>query len=400
MKLKSGRTYWQAANTAFGAQPHLERNVVCEIAVVGGGILGALLAYQLSAHGLSVVLLDKRPVGAGSTSASTALLLYELDIHLADLRKQIGMRKAARVYALSLRSIGTLRRLTKELGLGQSFRKKKSLYVGFRKQDVPTLKAEHKIRQRQGLRCKLLNRSELAARFGLDAHAAILSQQAAEVDPYRLTQVLLERATKRGVRIFDRTEVLKIVEGRQGSVLETKGHTIRARWVVMATGYESQRFIRKKVVKLKSSYVIVSQPIPNLRKHWLYDHLLWETERPYLYVRTTRDNRLVVGGEDEETVNDKKRDALIPRKSSRLRARFRSLFPTIPFDTAFAWAGTFGETTDGMGYIGVPTGWKDTQFVLGFGGNGITFGAAAAELITAQLLGRPSPDAKLFSFQR
>ncbi len=400
MKLKSGRTFWPTVNPGRGTYAPLHQDLVCDVAIVGGGVIGALLAYHLSAEGFSIVLVDKRRLGGGSTSASTALLLYELDVHLTDLVQLLGPRAATRVYELSLRSIDTLRRLTTKLGIGDCYRRKKSLYVGFRPRDVETLEAEYRARKRRGVRCELLTRATLKRRFGLEAHAAILSHQAAEVDPYRLTRALLQKSAARGVRCFERTEVLRHRESRDESTLETARHTIRARRVVMATGYESQSYLRKKVVTLKSSYVIVSAPMPELRAHWLWEHLFWETARPYLYVRTTQDGRVVVGGEDVATPDERRRDALLPTKSRRLKARFRALFPTLPFRIAFAWAGTFGETRDGMGYVGVPAGWKRTQFVLGFGGNGITFGVTAAEIVAARLLRRPHAVGRVFAFDR
>lgn len=272
--------------------------------------------------------------------------------------------------------------------------------MSFREGEVQELRHEQNARARLGFRCNFLDRATLVAKFGLEGCAAILSHDAAEVDPYRLTRALLEKAASRGVRIFERTHVRRIGESAGGSVLETAGHHIRARRVVMATGYESQRHVARKVVALRSSYVVVSEPIPGLADHWLFEHLLWETARPYVYVRTTADHRLMVGGEDAALTGAHGRDARVPMKSKRLQARFSKLFPALRFRPAYEWAGTFGETPDGMGYVGVPRGWKETTFVLAYGGNGITFGATAAELVVAKLMGRPRRDERLFSFDR
>jgi len=43
----------------------------CDVAILGGGITGALAAYHLTREGLHTVMLDRRPVGGGSTTAST-----------------------------------------------------------------------------------------------------------------------------------------------------------------------------------------------------------------------------------------------------------------------------------------------------------------------------------------
>jgi glycine/D-amino acid oxidase-like deaminating enzyme len=72
-------------NGLLADHPSLKHDKSCEVAVIGGGITGTLVAYQLVQEGVETVLVDKRDVGAGSTAASTALLLYEIDTELHEL---------------------------------------------------------------------------------------------------------------------------------------------------------------------------------------------------------------------------------------------------------------------------------------------------------------------------
>lgn len=79
MDLVSPRPFWPLKNGLLSVYPSLKNNATCDVAVLGGGITGAFAAEALTAAGLDVVVLDKRDVGTGSTSASTALLQYKLD---------------------------------------------------------------------------------------------------------------------------------------------------------------------------------------------------------------------------------------------------------------------------------------------------------------------------------
>ena len=63
-------------------------------------------------------------------------------------------------------------------------------------------------------------------------------------------------------------------------------------------------------------------------------------------------------------------------------------------------AGTFAETKDALAYMGSAPNFPRYLFALGFGGNGITFGAIAAEIIRDQLLQRPNAAGRLFRFYR
>jgi len=76
------------------------------------------------------------------------------------------------------------------------------------------------------------------------------------------------------------------------------------------------------------------------------------------------------------------------------------MFPAIDFQSAYAWAGTFGETEDGLAYIGSVPELPRCFFTLGFGGNGITYSIVAAEMVRDSIQGKTHPDARLFRFDR
>jgi glycine/D-amino acid oxidase-like deaminating enzyme len=133
---------------------------------------------------------------------------------------------------------------------------------------------------------------------------------------------------------------------------------------------------------------------------WFRRSLIWETGSPYLYMRTLPDGRIIVGGEDEPFVNPARRDGLITQKTRILVEKFRRLFPDIKMEVAYAWAGTFGGTKDGLPYIGTPREAPHTYFALGYGGNGITYSLIAGEIIRDAFLGRRNRDAAIFRFGR
>lgn len=146
-------------------------------------------------------------------------------------------------------------------------------------------------------------------------------------------------------------------------------------------------------------YVIASEPVRK-RDLWKDKCLIWETARPYIYMRTTSDNRIIVGGKDDAFSSANKRDSLITIKSKQLLKAFLSKFPEVPFNIDFAWAGTFAETADGLPFIDVHPKMKRVFFALGFGGNGITFSQIAAVIIRDIICGKNNKDIGRFSFDR
>jgi glycine/D-amino acid oxidase-like deaminating enzyme len=187
---------------------------------------------------------------------------------------------------------------------------------------------------------------------------------------------------------------------RRGVRITTKhGFVINARRAVIAAGFESKELLRGDAGTLKSTYGLISEPLPKI-SGWHKQCLIWESGLPYLYLRTTTEGRVIVGGADEDFVNAKRRDALISQKTRTLVKKFARLFPDQPLEVAYAWAGTFGETKDGLAHIGVHPRFPHAYFALGYGGNGTTFSLIAAELIRDGLLGKKNPDAHIFRFGR
>ncbi len=134
-------------------------------------------------------------------------------------------------------------------------------------------------------------------------------------------------------------------------VLSSDAGRVNARSVVYAAGYESGQFVPSEVGSLHSTYAIASEPLAS-SAGWPDDCLIWETARPYFYARKTADGRAIIGGEDTEYSDDHAEEGLLREKTAKLVRRFRSLFPAIDFVPVCAWAGTFGETKDGLAYIG------------------------------------------------
>ena len=115
MDLKSGYPFWAIKNGLMSPFPRLERDLRCDVAIVGGGITGALIAQELATHGHDVALVEQRDIGWGSTAASTALLQYEIDTHMVDLAKDYGERDAALAYRACAAAIPLVQALAREV---------------------------------------------------------------------------------------------------------------------------------------------------------------------------------------------------------------------------------------------------------------------------------------------
>ena len=401
MDLKTNEPFWLIKNGIISSYPSLKNGESCDVLIIGGGITGSLIAHQMVKDGYKTILIDKREVSNGSTSATTSMLQYEIDVPLYELIQKIGEKGAVESYKACSESIDQLAKISKEIKSKAGFTKKDSLYFAAKKKDVSWLKKEFEARKKYGFKVRWLEPEQIWKKFGLQkTFGGILSEQGASIDAFKFAHELLEFNAKKGLKIFDKTEMKSVKYHKTfNQVFTTENHKIKAKKIIYCIGYESKNLIKESFVKLKSTYAIVSEIEPK-KLGSLNNTLFWNTDEPYLYMRTTDDNRLLIGGGDEDFQNPQKRDELLTKKEKEILKNLKKILPDFQFYSDFTWAGTFGETKDGLPYIGTHKGFKNSYFVLGFGGNGITFSVTGMEMTSDFMKNRKHLLTEFFKFGR
>ncbi|MEJ0032752.1 MAG: FAD-dependent oxidoreductase [Bacteroidota bacterium] len=401
MKLRSSETYWLLKNGLGYSYPSLKEDAECDVVVVGGGITGALMAFQLSSEGYNTILIDKNDISQGSTSATTAILQYELDEPLYSLIDQVGEEAAVNTYLHGVEMIDWLARLVHKHHFDCGFEMKNSVYFARTEEDKEWLQREFECRKKYGLGVEWQSHADLLKHYQMDGAGAIVSDKAAWVDAYALAHQLLHYAvTHHGLRVFDHTSMEEVtMDGNHSVIITDNECEITCKTVVYSTGYETQKFLREPVSRLVSTYALVSEPLKVVPPS-IYTSVFWDTSDPYFYMRTTTDGRILIGGADEPFVNPTRRDELIPQKERELMDVFGTAFPDMSITPDFSWAGTFGVTKDSMPYIGTHPGYDNSFFTLGYGGNGITFSLMGMKMLSDHLAGRDNKFKEYFKFNR
>ncbi|WP_209389654.1 FAD-binding oxidoreductase [Chryseobacterium sp. RR2-3-20] len=401
MDLKSNEPFWLIKNGLISSYPSLKSDEECDVLIIGGGITGSLIAHQMIKDGHKTILIDKREICNGSTSATTSMLQYEIDTPLYELMEMIGEKGAVESYKACSKSIDELEKLTKEIKSRAGFKRKQSLYFASKKKDAVWLEKEFEVRKKAGFEVSWLDSKDVEEKFSFqNTYGGILSKQGASIDAFKFAHELLRFNEKKGLKIFDKTEMKSVKYLRDYNLaLTTTGHNIKAKKIIYCVGYESSTMIKEHFVDLKSTYAVVSEIDQDKFKN-IESTLVWNTDDPYIYMRTTDDNRLLIGGGDEDFSDPIKRDSLIDKKEKEILRVLKKIKPDYPFYTDFVWTGTFGETKDGLPYIGTHDNFKNSYFVLGFGGNGITFSVTGMEMASAYLKDKKHPLTEYFRFGR
>ncbi len=401
MDLKSNEPFWLLKNGLIASYPSLKSDEECDVLIIGGGITGSLIAHQMIKDGYHTILIDRRELCNGSTSATTSMLQYEIDVPLFELIEKIGKKGAIESYKACSDAIDRVEKLAGLIKSDAGFKRKKSLYFASKKKDTEWLQKEYQARRDAGFDVKWLKSKQVLKQFGFEnTYGGILSKQGASIDAFRFAHELFRHNVKKGLRIFDKTEMVKVQYHKGFNLVSTdKGYQIKTKKIIYCIGYESKNLIKENFVDLKSTYAVVSE-IDNDKFKNISNTLVWNTDDPYIYMRTTDDGRLLIGGGDEDFYDAEKRDSLLEKKEKEIIKSLKKIKPDYHFYPDFVWAGTFGETKDGLPYIGEHEKFKNSYFVLGFGGNGITFSATGMEMTSLFMKNKKHLLSKYFKFGR
>lgn len=400
--VRSGYPFWSVNAGLPIAFPPLTANVRTEILILGAGITGTLIAQELTDAGHQALIIDGRDVAWGSTSASTALLQYEIDTPMTELARQYDEATAVLAYHSCLEALDLLEARAADIPEA-AFRRAGSLYIASHRRAVDAMQQELKLRKQHDFEVRWLDSEDLQDRYGLEnSPAAILSARAASMDPYRYTYAALSGLRQRGVAVHDRSKIVSVRTIGSQCIAQTEhGTTITADHVIVATGYAAIRQLGVKVASCRSTYAYVTEPSIDPQIEWMHDTLMWESARPYLYTRRTPDGRCMIGGEDDAVDNEAKRSMLLPANLKKLQRKMQHYLPETDWTPSFSWAGTFAETTDGLPYFGShPKHGERIHFAMGYGGNGITYSILGAQVIRAHIEGRRHLLSDLYAFER
>jgi len=369
--------------------PALEENVSCDVAIVGSGIAGLSVAYELAKAGKSVVVLDRGPIGRGMTARTTAHITTALDDYyhvLIELRGEAAARQFFTAQAAAADRIGAI---AQEEGIGCDYARIEARW--FLAGEMTEAAFDREWRAMAAVGLSGVSRAPHVSAHRLADGPCLIVPGQGRFHPLKYVDGLAAALKRMGAKLYAETTVTKVEELKTVVHVDTKGGRVSAKAVVLATN--SPIVDDAKITKRENPYrtYAFAAEVP---KGAIEDVLWWDMEQPYHYVRLQpmgETDLLISGGEDHASAAADDAE----RRFAKLEAWTKEHFPEMG-RVRYRWSGQVLEPEDGAGFIGLSPGSERTFIVTGDSGQGIAHGVAAALILPSLIDGGTHPWAEVY----
>ena len=361
-----------------------------DAAIIGGGLIGAAIAFELAGENLRVALFDKQEPGREASWAAAGMLSPAPDgpaaLPLVPLAKQ-----SLRLYPQFVEAV--------ESASGQTtdYEFKEVLHLFFAPEDERDRDALVWEYGALGIAAEPLEAAaarKMENSIGSLVHSAALLREAV-VDPRLLTQAVLAAAGARGVAIRAGTKVTRLLRvGAKCAGVAAGGEEIQARHVIVAAGSFSASISGGDgdFARYAPTVPVRGQMLA-LRAEGLRLRHVVRSHRGYLVPR--RDSRIIAGSTLEDAGFAK---LVTPEGVRKIREASIEMIPALAkAEIVERWAGLRPGSPDELPILG-PTDIEGLLIATGHYRNGILLAPVTAKLVREWVvLGKTSLDAKVFS---
>ncbi len=347
-----------------------------DVVIVGGGVNGCALAYELSLKGIKAVVVERKHLASGATGRCGA-----------GIRQQWSSRENA---ALAIESVRIFERLEEELGSSIGLRQGGYLIAIHDEKDMEQAEKNVEMQRSLGLDVSILEADEINDIVpildieGMKAIGATFCPTDGHADPFKTTYAYANAAMRNGAEIYRFTEVQDIVtDGEEIKAVRTNRGTIKTGVVVNAAGAWSKKIAEMAGIELPNvpykKEIIVTE-----RMTRIFDAMVISF-RDGIYFSQQDEGQILGGIPPPETVTGYKTEPTLPflEHMSSTLIRYAPVLKHI--NVLRQWTGFYDVTPDALPILGEVKGLKGFIQCNGFSGHGFMLSPMVAKLL-AQLI--------------
>ncbi|UYL09932.1 FAD-dependent oxidoreductase [Bdellovibrio sp. SKB1291214] len=386
-------SFWQK-DFSLSSISQLDESLNTDVCVVGGGVAGLLTAYELLKQGLRVVVLERGPLNKNESSFTTAHLSAALDDGFDHMLHLHGQEKLRLFYQSHRHAIQLIEKIITDEKIDCEFARVNGYLFLSPDKDQAYLAREYEAALLAGAE-DIKFASEFPETF-FPTGPAIRFEGQGQLHPLKFVQGLVQAILRHGGKVYEYSNAEYFHEGEETFVIAKGDHRIDCKDIVLATNSPTTS---NKIYLKQAAYrtYAIALKIP---KGSMTPALYWDTQENYHYVRSVSSPErnfdvLIVGGEDHrvgEGHPEKCFENLLEWVQQRLEINSTEMVAS--------WSGQVEEPVDGIAFIGLSPGKKNTYIVTGDSGHGYTHAAIASKIITGLIKGEHHQWASIYDPNR
>ncbi len=332
-----------------------------DIAIVGGGMAGLSVAYELSKRGLKAILLEQAYCGSGATGKSSGFVTSNAELSFSDLLKRYPEKTAHDIWSLFNQGLESIRATIKEHNLVCDYQEQDTLILARTENDLKTLKAEYtalKVIDDGAIFYTKEQLQELVS--SKNYYGAVDYTNSFGINGYAYCQELKRIVEEKGIEVFEETPVVSI----DGHTIITPHAKIRAEKIIVCVDRFLPELSRlEQEVYQVQTFVMASERLTDKQIQNLFPqkkYMCWDTDLIYNYFRITGENRLLLGGGTPFSTYISKAYHDYKPIEQKLNSYLQTNFPQADIQFEYSWPGLIGISKDIFPLVGPD---KDQPFI-------------------------------------
>ncbi len=377
-------------------QQHLPNSV--EVAVIGAGVVGCSIAYQLAKRGKSVAVFDQRGIGSGASGRNGGMTGTGSALHSSG---------GEAIYALTSENFSMLQdELARELDDDFSLLVTGGIDIATNEEQADFLKAAVSRQQENDIDVEWLNGQEardLVPALSEHIYGVEWKRYSGHLWPFQLVHALANGARYYNARFITHTPVTRILTSNGTATgIETAFGSVEAGAVVVATNAWTRSLLPdlpEGAIVPSRGQILVTQPVGQILP------MPFSTNYDKEYGRQTHSGQILCGGFRRLDVDEGLghfTEEVHPPAVGGIANCLATIFPKMrDLKVVRTWAGLMGFTADGLPMIGSYGDTKGLFVAAGFNGGGFSYAVATGKAM-AQLVanGRSTLDLEPFDPNR
>lgn len=361
-----------------------------DVAIIGGGINGSSIAYQLSKMGRKVIIIEKERLASQASSAAAGMLAAQAEIEQDGPLFQLALKSQEMFSALSCE-------LFEYSGVGIEYVNKGMVKIAETEEIATEVKKQVAFQKNWDPTITWLDSKqlrEMEPALSPSVAGGMYLPNDGHVQPAELTLAFAKAAVYFGAEIRENTEVLSFIfENGEVKGVKTANGDIHSDQVVVATGAWAAKLMRESGLDI-NVYPVKGECFSIKPEKPIIQTTIFSDKRCYLVPK--QNGEIYIGATMIENTFDTK---VTPRGIATLLERATQLVPQIK-DAAWerVWAGIRPQTGDGLPYIGEHPCWKGLYVAAGHFRNGILLSPITGKLVADLLAGRQLDETLIAAF--